>query len=138
MVTVPPAHGHEPRGKLTLQDALDYRQFIKTWLPQIGDKPFTESNACWDLVTFDNYWILGPHPSSPSSLFIATGGNGHTFKNLSNVGKYVVQSIEGTLDPELVEAFRWRPEKAPGIVPGVNDFAKVETFVIDGENPPSE
>ena len=62
-----------------------------------------------DLATFDSYWILGPHPSSPETLFLATGGNGHTFKNLPNVGKYVVQSLEGTLDPELAEAFRWRP-----------------------------
>ncbi|KAF2094000.1 nucleotide-binding domain-containing protein, partial [Rhizodiscina lignyota] len=109
MYVVKPSEAHDPKNKLPLQDAIDWRQFITYWLPQIGYKNFTKSSACWDLATFDGYWILGPHPSSPESLFIATGGNGNTFKNLVNIGKYVVQFVEGTLSSERQETFRWRP-----------------------------
>lgn len=85
--------------------------FVKTWLPQFNSKKFTGSHSCSSLTTFDDGWLLGPHPSSPSSLFLATGGNGHTFKNLVNVGKYVKMSMEGTLDHDLKEAFYWRSGK---------------------------
>lgn len=36
--------------------------------------------------SFDYHWIITEHPSSPDSLFLATAGSGHTFKNLPNVG----------------------------------------------------
>ena len=48
---------------------------------------------------------------SPSSLLIATGGSGHSFKNLPNVGKYIVQALEGRLDEELSELWKWRPDR---------------------------
>ena len=33
----------------------------------------------------------------------------HTFKLLPNIGKHVVELLEGTLAPDLAQAWRWRP-----------------------------
>lgn len=33
----------------------------------------------------------------------------HSFKLLPNIGKHVVALMEGSLDPELEHAWRWRP-----------------------------
>ena len=42
---------------------------------------------------------------------IATGGSGHSFKNIVNVGKYIVQALEGSLVAEHKELWRWRPDR---------------------------
>lgn len=59
----------------------------------------------------DYNWLIGAHPDSPHSLFLATGGSGHSFKNIVHVGKFVVQMLEGTLDPKYRELWRWRPDR---------------------------
>jgi sarcosine oxidase/L-pipecolate oxidase len=33
----------------------------------------------------------------------------HSFKLLPNIGKHIVELIEGTLSEELANAWRWRP-----------------------------
>ena len=63
------------------------------------------------METHDDHWIIGYHDSAPESLLIATGGSGYSFKNLVNVGKYVVQAMEGTLDPKWKGCWRWRPDR---------------------------
>lgn len=35
--------------------------------------------------------------------------NSHSFKLLPNIGKHIVELIEGTLSEELTYAWRWRP-----------------------------
>jgi len=35
--------------------------------------------------------------------------NRHSFKLLPNIGKHIVELIEGTLSEELANAWRWRP-----------------------------
>lgn len=62
-------------------------------------------------LAHDYNWIISPHPESPESLFIATGGSGHSFKNLVKVGRYIVSILEGNLEQGLKELWRWRPER---------------------------
>jgi sarcosine oxidase/L-pipecolate oxidase len=58
-----------------------------------------------------------PLPSSFSnfSLVVCTmleltrSPNSHSFKLLPNIGKHVVELLEGTLADDLKQAWRWRP-----------------------------
>jgi sarcosine oxidase/L-pipecolate oxidase len=113
-VRAPPllSEAHAPLNALPAIDDADYRALLTTWLPQFATRPFTKSQGCWSLATFDSNWILGPHPSSPQSLFLGAGGNGHSFKNLVNLGKYVVQAIEGALEADFKHMTEWRPSRA--------------------------
>ncbi|KAK7409368.1 hypothetical protein QQX98_008430 [Neonectria punicea] len=56
-------------------------------LPEFGDAEVESSKLCWDVETHDDHWIIDYHESAPGPLFIATGGSGYSFKNLTNVGK---------------------------------------------------
>jgi len=87
------------------------RRFMQYILPEFGDAEIESSNMCWDMESHDQNWLITPHPSSPTSLLIATGGSGTSFKNLVNVGKYIVQALEGKLDERYREIWKWRPEK---------------------------
>ena len=38
---------------------------------------------------------------------MVTGGSFHGWKFLPTIGKYVVQMVEGDLDPELAKSWAW-------------------------------
>ncbi|KAM0187306.1 hypothetical protein ACHAPI_011219 [Fusarium lateritium] len=90
------------------QKTLEFARYI---LPEFGDSDVESSKLCWDVETHDDHWIIDYHESAPDSLLIATGGSGYSFKNLTNVGKYVVQALEGTLDAKWKDYWRWRPDR---------------------------
>ncbi|KAH8925055.1 hypothetical protein BT69DRAFT_1332545 [Atractiella rhizophila] len=103
-----------PSQPLKERDEAGVRKLLRLWVPDLAEKEFTKTRICWDSESFDKSWIISSHPSSPKSLFLATGGSRHSFKNLTNVGKYVVECLEG----KNREEWRWRPEKV------VSDWAK--------------
>jgi sarcosine oxidase/L-pipecolate oxidase len=103
---------------------------LNIWLPQFAKKKFFKSQSCSSLATFDEAWILGPHPKNPN-LILATGGNGHTFKNIVNIGKYVQQSMEGTLSAEMEAAFSWRVGRVSGAMKPRQDLNS-QKLIPDG------
>ena len=54
-------------------------------------------------------FIISPHSACPG-LYIATCGSFHGFKFLPVLGKYVVEMLEGRLDPELQKKWAWGRE----------------------------
>lgn len=56
----------------------------------------------------DYHFLITPHPKH-RNLKIAIGGSAHGFKFLPVLGKYIVEMMEGTLDPEIGQKWRWRP-----------------------------
>lgn len=44
-------------------------------------------------------------------MLSATGASGHSFKNIVNVGKYIVEALEGTLRENYKDLWRWRPDR---------------------------
>ncbi|KAB8215232.1 FAD dependent oxidoreductase [Aspergillus novoparasiticus] len=106
-------HPTDSQPRVGREKTLEFARYI---LPEFGDAEIESSKVCWDVETHDDNWIVGYHDSAPDSLFIATGGSGYTFKNLTNIGKYVVQALEGQLDPEWKDLWRWRPDRV-GVFP---------------------
>jgi sarcosine oxidase / L-pipecolate oxidase len=54
-------------------------------------------------------FLITYHPSHPN-LFIATGGSGHGYKFFPVLGDQIVDALEGKLDAELQQLWRW-PER---------------------------
>ncbi|MBW0523734.1 hypothetical protein O181_063449 [Austropuccinia psidii MF-1] len=151
-VSLPRDKAYHETDTLPDEDAAEVRKFIQYCMPQFSNRPFTKSAMCWDTESFDFGWIVGPHPSSPDSLFLATAGSGHTFKNLPNAGKYVVDCLEGRLSKEHQDAWRqpehfckflgltaiclirWRPDKVASAAP----LARVDLADLHGWNHDSQ
>ncbi|KAF9771818.1 hypothetical protein IL306_010516 [Fusarium sp. DS 682] len=85
-------------------------EFARYILLEFGGDELESSKLCWDVGIHDDHWIIDYHESAPDSLFIATGRSGYSLKNLTNVGKYVVQALEGSLDTRWKDYWRWRPD----------------------------
>ncbi|ATY61395.1 sarcosine oxidase [Cordyceps militaris] len=84
--------------------------FVATYLPALAEAgvPVAMSRLCWYTDSFDNHYLIDRVPGV-RGLACVTGGSGHAFKYLPNIGRWVVDILEGTeLDRPLVRAWKWR------------------------------
>ncbi|KAJ4130473.1 hypothetical protein NW754_009526 [Fusarium falciforme] len=78
------------------------------FLPDLRDRKIVDRAMCWCTDTADANLLICEHPKW-KNLILATGDSGHTFKLLPNIGKHVVELLEGILPQQLAESWRWRP-----------------------------
>ena len=93
--------------------------FVHQHLPEVlhEAKDVSFTRLCWYTDTFDNHFVIDRVPDK-EGLMVVTGGSGHAFKFLPNVGNYVVDIIEGIgLDRPVIQAWRFR---GPGSSPTPN------------------
>ncbi|KAJ8117058.1 hypothetical protein OPT61_g1658 [Boeremia exigua] len=86
------------------------RLFVEEYLPELADEhiDITTTRVCWYTDSFDNHFVID-HVPDTRGLFVATGGSGHAFKYLPNIGNWVVDIIEGKgLTHPAKQAWRWR------------------------------
>ncbi|KAL4966313.1 NAD(P)/FAD-dependent oxidoreductase [Aspergillus stella-maris] len=67
---------------------------------------FEKLRICWDAFTPTGDFIISPH-SGAKGLYVATCGSFHGFKFFPVIGNYVVQMLEGKLEPELQTKWAW-------------------------------
>ncbi|KAI1204897.1 FAD dependent oxidoreductase [Annulohypoxylon truncatum] len=68
-----------------------------------------EHRICWDAWAPSGDFIISPH-SAAKGLYVATAGSFHGFKFFPIIGSYVVQMLEGTLEPDLAKRWAWDRE----------------------------
>lgn len=86
------------------------KEFLVEYLPELAAEgiDISFSRVCWYTDSFDNHFVIDRLPGQ-SSVLIATGGSGHAFKYLPNIGNWVVDILEGIgPERELVQKWRWR------------------------------
>ncbi|KAK0658007.1 FAD dependent oxidoreductase [Cercophora newfieldiana] len=97
----------------SLQD--DVRWALRSLFGADGEKlPMENFRICWDAVTPSEDFIISPH-SATKGLYVATCGSFHGFKFLPVLGKYVVEMLDGKLDPALKKKWAWDREQ-PSII----------------------
>jgi sarcosine oxidase/L-pipecolate oxidase len=50
-----------------------------------------------------------------AGLQVAIGGSAHGFKFMPVIGKYIADMVEGKLEPEIAEQWRWRPNSRSAV-----------------------
>lgn len=81
------------------------RGFVQDFLPELIPCE-VETRLCWYTDSFDNHFVIDFVPRS-EGLMVATGGSGHGFKFLPNLGGHVVDRIEGKTGG-LLDLWKWR------------------------------
>jgi sarcosine oxidase/L-pipecolate oxidase len=66
-----------------------------------------------DSITPTEDFIITPLPKC-KNLYLAAGGSFHAWKFLPIIGKYIVQMLDGVLDPQLAKLWAWDPPAAEG------------------------
>lgn len=89
------------------------KEFLAEYLSELAAEgiDISFSRVCWYTDSFDNHFVIDRLPGQ-SSVLVATGGSGHAFKYLPNIGNWVVDILEGKgLEREPVQKWRWRHSK---------------------------
>src|SRR6266498_1801446 len=75
--------------------------FVADFLPELAAHGIgvSKTRMCWYNDSFDNHFVVDRVPSK-RNLIVATGGSGHSFMFLPNVGKWVADIIEGKEDDD--------------------------------------
>jgi sarcosine oxidase/L-pipecolate oxidase len=97
--------------QIPLESEQGIRQFLRETMPQLAERPFSFARVCWCADTPNRDFLISAHPDY-SSLTLGLGASGHGFMHIPVVGKYIVQCLEGKLDPRMQRSWRWRPETA--------------------------
>ncbi|OQV02535.1 hypothetical protein CLAIMM_07721 [Cladophialophora immunda] len=95
------------------------KEFLLELFPHWKDKQVTKTRLCWYCDTPTGDFLIDYHPHY-QDLFLVTGDSGHGFKVLPVIGDKVVDAIDGELDQDLQQLWRWR-EAAPGPWSGTDD-----------------
>ncbi|KAI5920123.1 putative sarcosine oxidase [Camillea tinctor] len=86
------------------------KDFLDEYLPELAEEGIgiSHTRICWYTDSFDNHFVVDYVPGT-EGLMVATGGSGHAFKYLPNVGNWVVDVIENVkTDRPAIQAWRWR------------------------------
>jgi sarcosine oxidase/L-pipecolate oxidase len=87
-------------------------EIIRQRVPEILDNGRTPDDwrLCWDVISPDQNQLIAQHPDPRlSNLYFATAGSFHSWKFLPNIGKYVVNVLDGKSNGnEKDEAWCWK------------------------------
>ncbi|OKL58134.1 hypothetical protein UA08_06584 [Talaromyces atroroseus] len=107
-VSLPRYRSDNPRDGVPAKIEARLRKWMRECVPELADREWVETRICWDGDMPDYNFLITPHPAH-KNLDIAIGGSAHGFKFLPVLGKYIVDMMEGTLDPEIAQKWKWRP-----------------------------
>ncbi|KAJ3842960.1 FAD dependent oxidoreductase [Lentinula raphanica] len=108
LVSVPRSHARHPTDTYPDASEITIRKAIDVFLPKFENKELFNRALCWCADTADANLLICEHPKWKGCV-VATGDSGHSFKLLPIIGKHVVELLEGTLQEDMREAWRWRP-----------------------------
>ncbi|CAI6074917.1 unnamed protein product [Clonostachys chloroleuca] len=107
-ISVPRSHASHPTDTYPNASEVSIRKAVARFLPGLKDRPFINRAMCWCTDTADSNLLICEHPKW-KNLILATGDSGHSFKMLPNIGKHIVELMEGTLQQDLLDYWKWRP-----------------------------
>lgn len=83
------------------------KNLLNLMLPELADHEILNCKVCWvsDSTTHD--FLIDKAPNT-DNIYVATGDSGHGYKFLPNIGKYIVEKLEGTLDKDVEARWAWK------------------------------
>jgi sarcosine oxidase/L-pipecolate oxidase len=87
---------------------------LKEMLPPLADQPFDRTQLCWFTNTASSDFLIDRHPKI-ANLAVATGGSAHGWKFLCVLGDKVVDMLEGRLQADLRERWKFRDADSKAI-----------------------
>lgn len=105
--SLPRYHDDHPEDTMPTWGIRCAKELMGRYVPDLAYHKLFGSKVCWIAITQDSHFIIDLVPNY-SNLYVATGDSGHGFKFLPNIGKYIRARLDGTLDEEKKNAWKWR------------------------------
>ncbi|KAH3670390.1 hypothetical protein OGAPHI_000905 [Ogataea philodendri] len=117
-VSLPRYKKDSPTDTIPKHMTLQARKLLGRYFPELAAKPFVDSKTCWLADSSNSDFIIDKVPDY-KNVYVASGDSGHGFKFLPNIGQYILKLLDGQLDQEIVQKWKWRPE-----IEGVEKYEK--------------
>ncbi|KAJ5375435.1 hypothetical protein N7517_007441 [Penicillium concentricum] len=109
-------------------------EFLNEYLAGLSEEgiDIALTRVCWYTDTFDNHYFVDRVPNR-QGLMVATGGSGHAFKYLPNIGNWIVDIMEGVgMDRSAVQAWKWRFVGGPtnDLMEGIGDSRALQNICL--------
>lgn len=79
---------------------------VEAFFPEWKDKEIFDRKICWCCDRSNSDYVIDFHPKY-KNLFVATADSGHAFKMLPIFGEWVVQKLNGVMDKEKENRWKW-------------------------------
>ncbi|KAK6197355.1 FAD dependent oxidoreductase [Scheffersomyces amazonensis] len=116
----------EDESRITKVVISKVKEFISEFFPDLishGTKIF-KTEVLWYTDAINNNFIIDYVPSR-KNLVVVTGGSGHGFKFLPNLGKFVVRLLEGHDVDGYLPIFKWRDPETFEDINGIRDSDRI-------------
>ncbi|KAI9660985.1 MAG: hypothetical protein M1821_009312 [Bathelium mastoideum] len=91
------------------------RQALREFVPDLGERPFSNTRLCWYSDTPKGDYLITYHPDF-RGLFLATGGSGHGFKMFPVLGDKIVDCILGQPPEEFKNKWCWSERQPEDLI----------------------
>lgn len=105
-ISLPRFHSENPRDTIPESYVFHFRKLLNKYTPSLKNHEFFGSKVCWYGDTENSQFLIDRVPNY-NNLYIATGDSGHGYKFFPNIGKYIFQMIDGTLDIDIKDSWKW-------------------------------
>lgn len=110
--SLPRYKSQNPDDTMPIECMGEAKRLLGRYVPELAYHELFGHRACWIADTSDSHFIIDKIPQY-SRCYVASGDSGHAFKLLPNIGKYIKQRLQGTLDPELHNYWKWNDNAKP-------------------------
>lgn len=107
-VSLPRFHNQHPKDTIPKNLIPLFEKLLAKYVPDLKNHKLFGSKICWIGDREKSHFLIDKVPNF-NNLIIATGDSGHGYKFLPNIGKYIVQRIDGSLDDEIAKIWSWNP-----------------------------
>lgn len=104
--SLPRYHNEHPSDTFPKDGVPAIRRLLEKYVPELADHKLFGSKICWFADRDESHFLIDRVPGF-SNLYVASGDSGHGYKFFPNIGKYVVQKIEGVLDEQMSKSWKW-------------------------------
>jgi glycine/D-amino acid oxidase-like deaminating enzyme len=143
-VSLPRFHNEHPEDTIPKDSIHGIYTLLDKYVPDLKNHKLFGSKICWIGDREGSHFLIDQVPKY-KNLYVATGDSGHGYKFFPNIGKYIVKMIDGTLENEIRESWKWKsnldgnivdPAKAKWRVSkhGTRDLKDID-FILETEIP---
>lgn len=113
--SLPRFHNEYPQDTIPKNSVSSLKALLQKYVPELANHQFFGSKICWIGDREGSNFLIDKVPCF-DNLFVATGDSGHAYKFFPNIGNYIVQMMDGSLDDKIASCWKWKPRNGPGIV----------------------
>lgn len=127
-ISLPRFHNDNPLDTMPKESVWEHQTLLRKYVPELANHDFFGSKICWIAEREGSTFLIDKVPGY-ENLYVATGDSGHGFKFFPNIGKYIIQMINGTLDSKISDAWKWKSKSEYKVKSDIVDVRDVDFLV---------